>query len=323
MSDKQVRYDGRVILVTGSGRGLGRAQALMLAERGAKIVIADNGSAMDGADASHGPAETTATDIRTAGGEAVACIADLATRAGAEEAVAASVAAFGRIDAIAHYASTCPELMPPDALPDRVVDLVMRVNPLAAIWMVRAAWPHMVRQRYGRLLFTLSAALYGALGNLPYATAKSSYLGLVRTLALEGVTHGILTNALMPSAGTRMTEGFPPGPYADWFHRTMAPEKVASAAAVLLSEDCGINGEIFTIGGGRIARVMIAEAEGVITSGLSVENVRDAMPRVVADTSWFYPRNLSERSLKVADLFGFSGGLNTSSDYAIRPERKD
>ena len=213
--------------------------------------------------------------------------------------------------------------MPPDALPDRDVELVLRVNCFAAIWMARAAWPHMEKQGYGRLLFTPSAAVFGALGNTPYATAKASYLGLVPTLALEGARHGICVNGVMPSARTRMTEGFPPGAYADWFFRTMTPEKVAAAAAFLLSEDCEVSGEIFSLGGGRVARVALAEAEGVIGEGASIEQVRAAMPQVMADTSFFFPKDLSERSAKVSSLFGFDGGLDASDSYAVRPHADD
>jgi NAD(P)-dependent dehydrogenase (short-subunit alcohol dehydrogenase family) len=323
MQDREVRFDGRAVLVTGGGRGLGRAYALLLASRGAKLVVADNGSAMSGEVPDKGPAETVAAEIRAAGGEAVACAADLSTDSGAAEAVAASLDAFGRIDAIAHNASPSPELLGPGDLPLRDIELVMRVNPLAGMWLARAAWPHMDAQGYGRLVYTPSAAIYGALGNTHYAAAKSAYIGMVRCLALEGAECGIRVNAVMPSARTRMTERFHPSAYAEWFFESMPPEKVAVAAAWLLSEGCDITGETFALGGGRIARVTIAEAEGVTGAGETIELVRDAMPRVMADQRFFYPKDLSERSVKVASLLGFDGGLEASSGYAVRPLEKD
>lgn len=313
----EIRFDGQALLVTGAGRGLGRAQALALAARGARVLVADNGSSMAGEAANAGPAAAVAAEIAAAGGEAVACAADLSTAAGVDAAVAASLDAFGRIDGIAHYASTCPALAPPDRIADRDLELVMAINPIAAIRLARAAWPHMARQGYGRLLFTPSAGIYGALGNTPYAAAKAGLLGAVRCLALEGADHGIRVNAVLPAAQTRMTEGFPPGAYADWFQRTMLPDRVAMPAAYLLSAACAVSGEAFAVGGGRIARVTLAEGEGVLDAGDAIEQARDAMPRVMADTAFAYPRDLTERSVRVAGLFGFAGGLDTSGAYAI------
>lgn len=318
----EIRFDGQAILVTGAGRGLGRAHAMVLASRGAKIVVADNGAAMDGADSSSAPAESVVADITAAGGEAIACTADIATESGSNQAVAASLNAYGRIDGILHNASTSPDLMAADMLSSHDLDIVMRVNPFAGLWMARAAWPHMVRRHYGRIVYMTSGGIYGALGNAPYAAAKSAYIGMARCLALEGVKHGILVNVVAPAARTRMTEGFQPSAYADWFFKMMLPEKVSVGAAYLMSEECKIYGEIFSMGGGRIARITIAETEGVVGSGTSIEEVRDAMPRVMADASFFYPKDLSERSARVAQLFGFDGGLDTSNAYAVRPIEK-
>ena len=322
MVEGEIRFDGRAILLTGAGRGLGRAQAMVLALRGAKVVVADNGTAMDGEDPDRGPAETVVAEIKAAGGEAVACIADIATEVGSNQAVEASLKAFDRIDGIVHNASTSPDLKTADRLSSRDLDLVMRVNPMAGLWMARAAWPHMVKQQYGRIVYMPSGGIYGALGNTDYAAAKSAYIGMMRCLALEGIKDGILVNAVAPSARTRMTERFHPSAYADWFFKTMPPEKVAVGVAYLLSEACKIHGEMFSMGGGRIARLTIAESEGVIGFGFSIEEVRDAMPRVMADTRFFYPKDLSERSIKVADLFGFRGGLEANNAYAVRPIEK-
>ncbi|MBW8754361.1 MAG: SDR family NAD(P)-dependent oxidoreductase [Sphingomonadales bacterium] len=318
MAEDDIRFDGRAILVTGGGRGLGRATALLLAARGGQLVVADNGAAMDGEDASTGPADAVVAEIAAAGGIAVACTADLADEAGAEAAVRTSLAAFGRIDGIVHYASPCPDLKNADKLSSRDLELVMRVNPFAGLWMARAAWPHMVSQQYGRLVFMPSGAIYGAMGNTDYATAKAAYIGVTRCLALEALEHGIRVNAISPSARTRMTERFHPSAYAEWFYETMQPEKVAVGAAYLLSEDCDVNGEIFAVGGGRIARMMIAENEGVIGSGSSIEEVRAMMPQVLADERFFHTKDLGERSAKVAALFGFDGRLSSATAFAVK-----
>lgn len=313
-----IGFEGRAILVTGAGRGIGRAEAVMLAARGASVVVADNGSAMSGERPDGRIAEEVADAIRAAGGTALPCSADIATQAGAEAAVQACLDAFGRIDGIIHNASTSPDLAAPDALSMQDFDLVMRINPFAAVWMVRAAWRAMAEAGFGRIVLMPSAALYGALGNTHYAAAKAAYIGIARCLALEGAGHGILTNAIMPAARTRMTERFPDSAYARWFFETMRPEHVAAAAAYLTSDACTANGEILAAGGGRIARVAVSETEGVVGIGETIEDIRNAMPRVIADDSFFQPKDLAERSAKVAAAFGFSGRLESSDRYAVR-----
>lgn len=157
MTENGVRFDGRAILVTGAARGIGRAHAMLLAARGAKVVVADNGAAMDGEAPSAAPAQSVVAEIKAAGGEAVACTADIATEAGSTQAVEASLRAFGRIDGILHNASTSPDIAPADKVSSHDLDLVMRVNPFAGFWMTRAAWPHMVRQNHGRIVYMTSA----------------------------------------------------------------------------------------------------------------------------------------------------------------------
>ncbi|MDG2001732.1 MAG: SDR family NAD(P)-dependent oxidoreductase [Novosphingobium sp.] len=304
MAGSEIRFDNQAVVVTGAGRGLGKAQAVLLAARGAKVVVADNGSAMDGGDASAGPAEQVAAEIREAGGEAVPASGDLSTLEGANGAIQDCVDAYGRIDGLAHYASTCPDLKGPEEMEDRDIELLLAVNPLAGMRMARAAWPHMQSQGFGRLLFCPSAAVYGARGNAPYAAAKAAHIGVVRCLALEGADHNIRVNGILPGANTRMTEAFLPSSYGQWFFKQMPPERVAVAGAFLLSDASDINGEFFAVGGGRIARVTFAEADGVFDAGESIEAVQEAMPNVMADKRWSYPDDLTERTLKVNALFG-------------------
>ena len=319
MADDHVRYDGQAVLVTGGGRGIGRAQALLLAARGARVVVADSGAALNGERQDAGPAQAVAAEIREAGGVATACTADLSTEAGAQAAVQAALDGFGRIDAIAHNASTSPDLSPADAMSSHDLDVLMRVNPMAALWMVRAAWPHMVRSGFGRIVLTSSAGIYGSFGNAHYAAAKAAYLGIVSCLALEGAPHGIFVNAIAPSARTRMTERLHDSAYSQWLFETMLPEHVAVGAAYLLSEACAVTGETFSLGGGRIARIRLAETEGLLNAGAAIEDVGKAMPGVMADDRMFYPASLSERSAKVAGLFGFDGGLDASAAIAVKP----
>lgn len=307
MAQGDIRYDGRAILVTGAGRGLGRTHALLLASRGARILVADNGSSTDGDDASGTPAEAVVAEIKQAGGEAAACAADLSTEEGSTAAVQATLQAFGRIDGILHNASTVPQLTTADKMSTHDLDLVMRINAYAAMWLSRAAWPHMSQQGYGRVVFTTSVGIYGSEGTTPYCAAKGAVIGIMRCLADEGSKLGINVNVVAPSARTRMTEGFLQSAYAQWLFKTMPPEKVSVGAAYLMSEDCRLNGEILSLGGGRVGRIVLGENDGQMNAGDSIEQIRDALPKVMADTAYFFPKFLAERSSRVAALFGFKG----------------
>ncbi|MCJ2180211.1 SDR family NAD(P)-dependent oxidoreductase [Novosphingobium album (ex Hu et al. 2023)] len=302
----EVRFDDCAVLVTGAGRGLGYETALLLASRGAKVVVADNGSDKGGDNPDVSRAAAVVREIRDAGGAAVECTADLSFLAGAEQAVDTCLSAFGRLDALAHLASPCPPLKTPSDLVERDLDLVLRTNAQAGLWLARTAWPHMASRQFGRMVFASSAGALGAPANADYSTAKSAMIGMTRCLAVDGAAHGILVNAIAPAAMTRMTEGFHPGAYADWFARTMQSSSVAPAVAYLLAHACELTGELFSIGGGRIARIVFAETEGEMMGANSIEAVRDCMPDVLADTSYFYPKNLQERSEKVAGFLGFS-----------------
>ncbi|MBB4858736.1 NAD(P)-dependent dehydrogenase (short-subunit alcohol dehydrogenase family) [Novosphingobium chloroacetimidivorans] len=296
-----------MILVTGAGRGLGKAYATLLAERGASVIVADNGSTMGGESTATAPADDVAAAIRAAGGRAISCTADLAQEAGAGEAITTALDAFGRIDGIIHNASTVPELAGPDRLSTPDLDFVLRINVHAGLWLARAAWPHFVKRGYGRMVLTSSAAIYGAEGNMSYAAAKAASIGMMRCLAVEGRAAGIMVNAVAPSASTRMTERHLVSDYAQWFHQTMQPEKVAAAVAYLMHDTCAINGEILAIGGGRIARVVLGESRGAMSHEDSIEAVAMAMPEVVAQQDVFYPTDLAERSSTVARMFAVDG----------------
>lgn len=317
MTAEEIRFSGKAILVTGAGRGMGRDHALLLASRGAHVIVADNGSAMDGSAGSEGPAESVVAEIRDAGGSAVACTADLSTEEGSAAAVQAAIDAFGRIDGILHNASTSPNLASPDAVDTRQLDLVMRINAYAGFWLTRAAWPHMEAQGGGRIVYVASHSIYGVAGSAPYASAKSAYIGMARSFAPEGAQHNILCNVILPTARTRMTERMPPSEYADWLFETMDPAKVSLGAAYLLSDECTIFGEIFSVGGGRVARVRLAETAGVTGPGLSIEEMRDAFETVMTQDEYLYPKDQQERVSVVHASMGYAGVLRDDA-YAVK-----
>lgn len=317
MTSDEIRFDGKAVVVTGAGRGMGRDHALLLASRGAHVIVADNGSAMDGSAAGAGPAESVVAEIKDAGGTAVPCTADLSTEEGSAAAVQASIDAFGRIDGILHNASTSPNLFSPDQVPTDQLDLVMRINAYAGFWLTRAAWPHMKEQGGGRVVYVASHSIYGVAGAAPYASAKSAYIGMARSFAPEGAPLNILCNVIMPTARTRMTERMPASDYADWLWETMDPAKVSLGAAYLLSDECQIHGEMFSVGGGRIARIRLAETPGAMGAGESIEEMRDAFATVMAQDDHIFPKDQQERVSIVHPKMGFSGTLSDDA-YAVK-----
>lgn len=315
MANDEIRFDGQVILVTGAGRGLGRSHAMLLASRGAKVVVSDSGVEVNGDGGSTAVADAVVDEIRAAGGEAVACAADLSAEDGSTSAIERCLDAFGGIDAFIHNASTVPRHAPVQELATEDFDLCMRVNVYAGFWLTRAAWPHMVEAGYGRIVFTTSGALFGSPAGYAYAAAKSAYIGLARSFAVAGAPHGILVNTLAPSARTRMHSQVRSSPYMDWLLETMVPEKVSIGAAFMVSDACDFHGEVLSFEGGHISHVTLAENVGFFGPGASIEEVRDAAGQVLADTRYSHPKTLNERMLWSAELFGVAESLGAAAAW--------
>jgi NAD(P)-dependent dehydrogenase (short-subunit alcohol dehydrogenase family) len=282
-------FDGRVAVVTGAGRGIGRAYARLLAERGAHVVVNDLGSSMagDGHDAE--PSATVAGEITSAGGSAIADGNDVASPAGAQSLIDAAIAAFGRIDILVNNAGIIRWAGFPAADADNL-ERHLAVHVFGSFNTTRAAWPHMVEQGYGRVVMTTSAGLFGLPNNLSYATAKGAVIGLTRSLTTAGAAHGITVNLIAPAATTRMAGG------ADVAH--MEPELVAPMVAFLAHEDCPVSGEIYAAGAGRFARVFIATTEGYVhTAGApTVEDVATHWDAINDETGYSIPVDLTHWS---------------------------
>ncbi len=251
------RFDGRVAVVTGAGRGIGAAYARLLAERGASVVVNDLGGSMEGEGADAGPAAEVVAEIEAAGGRAVADPNDVATVAGADALIAGAVDRYGRLDVLVNNAGIMRWAGLPEVDADDL-DAHLAVHVGGSFNTTRAAWPHFVEQGYGRIVMTTSAGFFGLPKNLAYAAAKGGVIGLTRSVTAAGARHGIKANLIAPAATTRMA-GAPSDAVPD-----MPPEQVAPMVAYLAHEDCPVSGEIYAAGAGRFARIFIASTEGYV-----------------------------------------------------------
>jgi len=256
--------EGRSVVVTGAGGGLGRQHALLLAERGARVVVNDVGAALDGTGETRSPAEDVVEEIRSAGGEAVASYDDVATGAGGQAIVQAALDAFGRIDGVVNNAGIIRDRSF-HKLSEEEWDAVLRVHLYGAFNVTRAAMPHFREQEFGRIVVTTSVTgLYGNFGQANYGAAKLGLVGLINTLAIEGKKVNVLANAVSPLAVTRMS--------AEILDAEFDPAYVSPLVAHLVGEECRSTGEIFHAERGHYARVRYMISRGIDFDGVpSVE----------------------------------------------------
>jgi NAD(P)-dependent dehydrogenase (short-subunit alcohol dehydrogenase family) len=271
----ELRFEDRVAVITGAGRGLGRSYALLLASRGAKLVVNDPGGSLKGEGVDTGPAEAVAREIRALGGQAVACTASVATPEGGNTIIQTALDHFGRIDVLIHNAgnvraASLKEMTQADF--DAVLDVHLR----GAFHVVRPAFPLMCKAGYGRIVLTSSiGGLYGNHRVANYGVAKAGLIGLSNVVALEGAAEGVKCNVIVPGAVTRMAEGIDISAYPP-----MTPELVAPVVAWLAHESCSITAEMLISIAGRVARAFIAESPGVYRSSWSIEDVAREMETI-------------------------------------------
>ncbi|HZU46037.1 MAG TPA: SDR family oxidoreductase [Mycobacterium sp.] len=248
----------RVIVVTGAGGGLGREYALTLAREGASVVVNDLGGARDGTGAGHSMADQVVSEIKDAGGRAVANYDSVAEPEGAANIIQTALDEFGAVHGVVSNAGILR-----DGTFHKMSfenwDAVLKVHLYGGYNVLRAAWPHFREQSYGRVVVaTSTSGLFGNFGQSNYGAAKLGLVGLINTLALEGAKYNIHANAVAPVAATRMTQDILPPEVLE----KLKPEFVAPIVAYLCTEESSDNGSVFVVGGGKVQRVALFENEG-------------------------------------------------------------
>lgn len=272
---ERISLEGKVAVVTGAGRGLGRAYVELLAERGSRVVVNDLGTDVSGFGRDATTAEQVAELIRSRGGDAIADNSDVSTSEGGANLIATTVERFGRVDVLVNNAGICGSQLFEDATLDDF-DRYWRVHLGGPVNTVKAAWPHMVTQRAGRIILVTSVSgLFGLRGQATYAAAKCAVVGLMRILAIEGAEHGILVNTISPSAYTRMW----PAAGSPWSEaegtRTMPVEAVAPAIVWLASDRCSDTNRIYNVGAGVIQRIAMVMGPGFHDPQLTPESIAE------------------------------------------------
>ncbi len=284
-------FDGKVAIITGAGGGLGKQHALSLASRGALVVVNDLGGAVDGSGSDAGAAQLVVDEIKAAGGEAVPNTDSVATPEGGESIVQTAIDAYGRVDIVVNNAGILRDKTFHNMTPD-LLEPVLDVHLRGAFNVTKPAWVHMREQQYGRVISTSSAAgVFGNFGQTNYGAAKMGLVGLTRVLAVEGARYNIQANAIAPLALTRMTEDIMGN-----LGEKLSASLVAPIVTYLAHESCDATGRLFSVGGGRVAEVFIAEVPGFYKEDLTAEDVADNWAAVTEREGYSVPRNLGEET---------------------------
>jgi NAD(P)-dependent dehydrogenase (short-subunit alcohol dehydrogenase family) len=303
----QIDFKNRVAIVTGGGGGLGRTYAVELARRGAAVVVNDLGGAFDGKGSSHSMADTVVNEIRAAGGKAEASYDSVGTRAGGEAIVETAMKSFGRVDIVINNAGHLRNA-PFESVTDDILDSLIQVHLKGAFYVTQPAYKIMQKQRYGRIVFASSAA--GMLGNATqaaYGAAKAGLVGLMHVLSLEGAEYGVLCNALLPTAASRMEKAMPAeqmekfaaqfASIAKHAGNSLDPHFVTPMVVYLASEACKSTHAIYSATWGRYAQAFIALSEGWLgprDKPASVEDISQHFAAIRSHEKLVFPQHLMD-----------------------------
>ena len=271
----ELRFDDRVAVITGAGRGLGRSYALLLAAKGAKVVVNDPGGSMKGGEVDTGVAEEVVREIRAAGGEAIASTDSVATPEGGKAIIQAAIDAWGRIDILIHNAGNVRGA-PLREMTQEDFNAVVDVHLMGAFHVVRPAFALMCDAGYGRIVLTSSiGGIYGNARCVNYGVSKAGMIGLSNVTAIEGAERGVKCNIIIPAAVTRMADGLDTSQYPP-----MDPSLVSPVVGWLAHEECSISGEMLISVAGRVAKAFITETEGVYRPSWTIESVGAEMDAI-------------------------------------------
>ena len=323
MNSTNLRFDGQVAVITGAGGGLGKEYALLLASRGARIVVNDIGGSVTGDGSDTTAADAAAAEIRDLGGEAIADSHSVTTPEGGQAIVDTALDTWGRVDILINNAGIVSDAPFEEMTADRFEPL-LDVHLRGAFHVTRPTWKVMREQGYGRILNTCSAAgILGSPGMTNYGSAKTGLIGLTRVLAAEVGSDDIKINAIAPIAYTRMLAhslegaGQPDDPAAQavlddlvsQYLKKLEPALVAPVAAFLTHRDCPVSGEIYTVGAGHVSRFFIGRTKGFYSPTLSIEEVRDQLDTIRDEADYTVPGGTAD---EMAELFAMIMAAGTS-----------
>jgi len=286
----QVSFENRTVIVTGAGNGLGKAYALELGSRGARVVVNDLGGAVDGSGSGSTPADEVVNEIIANGGEAVANYDSVATKEGGASIVQTAIDNFGTVDAVVNNAGILRDKSFAK-MEEEDLNAIIDVHLKGTFFVCQPAFIQMKEQGYGRFVNVSSpSGLFGNFGQLNYGAAKMGIVGLTNVLAIEGAKYNIKANVIAPNAATRMTEEL----FGEDMSKLLTVDNITPLVVYLASEQCEVTHEIFSAGGGRFARIGISTDVGYFNASAKAEDIFANIGEIRDLSNPIYPTSLAD-----------------------------